>query len=75
MKKILIITMAMPFLTSCGPAFLKKLLKDHPEIVIESIKSHPEKYMEALAGGSAPVCAGEKKKAERKTTSGHGRGV
>ena len=37
------------FLTGCGPAFLKKMIKDNPEIITESIKSNPEVYMEALA--------------------------
>lgn len=37
------------FLTGCGPAFLKKMIKDNPEIVTESIKSNPGVYMEALA--------------------------
>ena len=66
MKKILIITMAMPFLTSCGPAFLKKLLKDHPEIIIESIKSHPEKYMEALAEAQRQYVLEKRKKQREK---------
>ena len=58
--------MAMPFLTSCGPAFLKKLLKDHPEIVIESIKSHPEKYMEALAEAQRQYVLEKRKKQREK---------
>ncbi len=32
----------------CGPAFLKKIISDHPEIITESIKKNPAKYMEAL---------------------------
>ncbi len=40
---------AVLFLTGCGPVFLKKMLKDNPEIVTESIRSNPEVYMEALA--------------------------
>ena len=39
----------MLFLTGCGPAFLKKMIKDNPEIITESIKSNPAVYMEALA--------------------------
>ncbi len=62
MKKILIMTMVVPFLTGCGPAFLKKLLKDHPEIIIESIKSHPEKYMEALAEAQRQYVVERRKK-------------
>ena len=37
------------FCVGCGPAFLKKLLSDHPEVIIESIKKNPVKYMEALS--------------------------
>ena len=34
--------------SGCGPAFLKKIIKDHPEIITESIKSNPVIYLEAL---------------------------
>ena len=37
-----------PFMVGCGPAFLKKMLKDHPDIIAESIKSNPTVYLEAL---------------------------
>ena len=59
-------TMVVPFLTGCGPAFLKKLLKDHPEIIIESIKSHPEKYMEALAEAQRQYVVERRKKQREK---------
>ncbi len=41
--------MVLPFLTGCGPVFLKKLIKDNPEIITDSIVANPEKYMEALS--------------------------
>lgn len=34
--------------TGCGVVFFKKMVKDHPEIVTESIKNNPEVYMQAL---------------------------
>ena len=51
-KKIILIFlsgMALSFLTGCGPVFLKKLIKDNPDIVTDSIKANPEKFMEALS--------------------------
>ena len=42
-------SLSLPFLTGCGPVFLKKLLKDNPEVVTDSIKANPEEYMEALS--------------------------
>ena len=56
----------MPFLTSCGPAFLKKLLKDNPEIITESIKANPEKYMEALAEAQRQFMVERRKKQQEK---------
>ena len=41
--------MVLPFLTGCGPVFLKKLIKDNPDIVTDSIEANPEKFMEALS--------------------------
>ena len=63
MKKIHILLLISPiFLTGCGPAFLKKLLKDHPEIVTESIKNNPEIYMEALAEAQRRYMVEKRKK-------------
>ncbi len=70
MKKVnfylLCIVLSMPFLTSCGPAFLKKLLKDNPEIITESIKANPEKYMEALAEAQRQFMVERRKKQQEK---------
>ena len=60
-KTYLLILFSVPFLTSCGPAFLKKMLKDNPEIIIESIKSNPEKYMEALADAQRQFMVNKRK--------------
>ena len=66
MKKIniylLFIVFTVPFLSSCGPAFLKKMLKDHPEIITESIKANPEVYMEALADAQRQYMINRRKK-------------
>lgn len=66
MKKInfylLFIVFTVPFLTSCGPAFLKKILKDHPEIIVESIKTNPDVYMEALADAQRQYMINRRKK-------------
>ena len=56
----------MPFLVSCGPAFLKKMLKDHPEIITESIKNNPEVYMEALADAQRQYMVNRRKKQQEK---------
>ena len=51
-KKIILIFLTgsiLPFLTGCGPVFLKKLIKDNPDIVTDSIEANPEKFMEALS--------------------------
>ena len=70
MKKLnvylLFIVFTVPFLTSCGPAFLKKMLKDNPEIIIESIKSNPEMYMEALAEAQRQYMVNRRKKQQEK---------
>ena len=52
----------MLFLTGCGPAFLKKMIKDNPEIITESIKSNPEVYMEALAEAQRQYMVERRKK-------------
>ena len=52
MKKIsiyLVTLFTVPFLVSCGPAFFKKIINENPEIITESIKNNPGKYMEALS--------------------------
>ena len=59
---LLLIVFTVPFLTSCGPAFLKKMLKDHPEIITESIKSNPSVYMEALAEAQRKFMLDRRKK-------------
>ncbi len=48
-KTSVLTLLLIPFLVSCGPAFLKKMISDNPDIVIDSIKENPDKYMEALA--------------------------
>lgn len=63
---LLCIILTMPFLTSCGPAFLKKLLKDNPEIITESIRANPEKYMEALAEAQRQLMVERRKKQQEK---------
>ena len=59
---LLFIVFTVPFLGSCGPAFLKKMLKDHPEIIAESIKTNPEVYMEALADAQRQYMINRRKK-------------
>ena len=59
---MLFIVFTVPFLTACGPAFLKKMLKDHPEIITESIKTNPEVYMEALADAQRQYMVNRRKK-------------
>ena len=53
MKKKLFLMFVAGFallsLTGCGPVFLKKLLKDNPDIITDSIKANPEKFMEAIS--------------------------
>ncbi len=70
MKKLnfhlLFIVITVPFLASCGPAFLKKMLKDHPEIITDSIKSNPEVYMEALAEAQRQYMVNRRKKQQEK---------
>ena len=63
---LLCIILTVPFLTSCGPAFLKKLLKDHPEIITESIKANPEEYMEALSEAQRQFMVERRKKQQEK---------
>ena len=46
---IFLIGLALPFLTGCGPVFLKKLIKDNPDIITDSIEANPEKFMEAIS--------------------------
>ena len=55
-----------PFLTSCGPAFLKKMIKDNPEIITESIKNNPQEYMEALAEAQRQYMVERRKKQQEK---------
>ena len=66
MKKInsylLFIIFTVPILTGCGPAFLKKMLKDNPDIVTESIKAHPELYMQALSDAQRQYMVKRRKK-------------
>ena len=63
--QISVLCLLLLFLTGCGPAFLKKLLKDHPEIVTESIKNNPVKYMEALTEAQRKYIQ-EKRKMQQK---------
>lgn len=51
--------------SGCGPAFLKKIIKDHPEIITESIKSNPVKYLEALTEAQRSFMK-EKRKQQQK---------
>ena len=55
----------MPFLVSCGPAFLKKIINDNPEIITESIKNNPEKYMEALSEAQRKYIQKQREKEEK----------
>ena len=58
----MVIVFCVPFLSSCGPAFLKKMIKDNPEIITESIKSNPQLYMEALAEAQRQYMVERRKK-------------
>ncbi len=64
--KFLTVLCLVPFLSSCGPAFLKKLIKDNPEIITESIKSNPEKYIEALTEAQQSYIQAQRAKEEEK---------
>lgn len=55
----------MPFLVSCGPAFLKKIINDNPEIITESIKNNPEKYMEAFSEAQRKYIQKQREKEEK----------
>ena len=52
--------------SGCGPAFLKKIIKDHPEIITESIKSNPIKYLEALTEAQRAFMPRKKENSKKK---------
>jgi len=62
---LLFIIFTTPILTGCGPAFLKKMLKDNPDIVTESIKANPELYMQALADAQRQYMVERRKKQKK----------
>lgn len=62
MKHIIYIILTIPFFTGCTADFLKKIISDNPDIIVESIKKNPSMYLNALMDAQRADAKNRRKK-------------